>query len=253
MLGKNLLLETVLPQTQGMTLGPLSVGTLHADTLVLSWTCMAGALLGLSLMTRKLAVEGPGGDGQGVVEMLYGFLRDLTKGQIGHDWRIFLPLIAGIFIFVLTANFIGIGPWTMLEDWFKEMHWVGVGGETFEVAAPTTDVNVPLGLAAIAILTYLTSGFWKAGAGYLKTLLVPPTSLLEWLDLLIRPTTLTLRLMLVITADELLRAVALSLVPVLLPVAVMGFEYFISVIQAFVFAVLTSIYVGLTLSHAEHH
>jgi F-type H+-transporting ATPase subunit a len=252
MLGKNLPLETVIPQTHDLYVGPFSIGALHADTIVLSWTCMVGALALSGLATRKMAVEGPGGVGQSIAEMLYTFLKDLTKGQIGHDWRVFFPLIAGIFIFVLTANFIGIGPWTCLEPWFESMNWI-VQGKPFELAAPTTDVNVPLGLAVIAILTYLTSGFWKAGIGYLKTLLVPPMSLLEWLDLAIRPTTLTLRLMLVITADELLRGVSLMLAPYLLPVAVMGFEYFIGIIQAFVFAVLTSIYIGLTLAHVEHH
>ncbi len=57
--------------------------------------------------------------------------------------------------------------------------------------------------------------------------------------------------MVVITADELLRAAFLIICPILLPVGVMGFELFIGGIQALVFALLTSVYIGLTIQ--EHH
>ena len=89
------------------------------------------------------------------------------------------------------------------------------------------------------------SGFWIHGIRYLKLYLNP----IEWLDLIIRPSTLALRLMLVITADELMRGAAINLAPVLIPTGVMSFELFIGLIQAFVFALLTSIYIGLTVSH----
>jgi F-type H+-transporting ATPase subunit a len=73
--------------------------------------------------------------------------------------------------------------------------------------------------------------------------------IIEMMDLIIRPATLALRLMIVITADELLRAAAITMVPALVPTGVMGFELFIGLIQAFVFTLLTTIYIGLTVSH----
>ena len=219
-----------------------TVGDIHADTIFVSWLCMGFILVSAAAVRPTLVATGPGGTGQAILEMLYDFTADITKGQIGHEWKKFFPLIAGIFIFVLTANFAGVLPWKALEhmSW-----WPHHGNEMFEMAAPSTDFNVTFGLACVALLTYLGAGFWAHGPKYLKAYLNP----IEWLDLIIRPATLSLRLMMVITADELMRAAAIMMVPVLLPAGVMGFELFIGVIQAFVFALLTAIYIGLTVSH----
>lgn len=249
MLGKNLPLSTfiqdpALNNSYFLGLPQLGrVGDIHIDTLVLSWACMGGILAFALLVTPGLKAEAAGGKGQAILEGVYGFIEDLCKGQMGHDYKKFFPLIAAIFLFVLCGNFIGIGPWRAFE------HMAGwpklPDGEPFEVCSPTTDFNVTFGLAAVVLLVYVSSGFWAHGAKYLKLYLNP----IEWLDLIIRPATLALRLMMVITADELMRAAAIMMVPVLLPTGVMAFEMFIGIIQAFVFALLTSIYIGLTVSH----
>lgn len=232
-------------------LGPLGtlghVGDIHVDTLLLSWTCMAVILGGALLVRPTLAANGPGSSGQGILEMLYNFTSGLTRDQIGHEWKQFFPLIAGIFIFVLMGNFIGIAPWSWVAEHVPHWPQLMENGtrKAFEVAAPTTDFNVTFGLALVALITYLGSGFWAHGPKYLKLYANP----IEWMDLIVRPATLALRLMMVITADELMRGATLLLVPVLLPTGVMGFEMFIAVIQAFVFALLTAIYIGLTVSH----
>jgi len=135
------------------------------------------------------------------------------------------------------------------------MHWphIMVNGEpeAWEWKSPTTDFNVTFGLALVALFTYIGSGFWKHGGHFFKIYLFSPMSWVEWLDTIIRPATLAIRLMVVITADELLRAAFLIICPILLPVGVMGFELFIGGIQALVFALLTSVYIGLTIQ--EHH
>ncbi|MBY0548136.1 MAG: F0F1 ATP synthase subunit A [Candidatus Obscuribacterales bacterium] len=222
-------------------------GDIHVDTLATAWVCMAGILAGAGLVTSSMTAEGAGGKGQAVIESIYSFVEDLCKGQMGHHYKKFFPLISAIFLFVLTANFIGIGPWKALESfsWWPVLH----NGHPAEVASPTTDFNVTFGLALVSLLVYVGSGFWAMGPGYLKLYLNP----IEWMDLIIRPATLALRLMMVITADELMRAAALLMVPVLLPTGVMAFEMFIGIIQAFVFALLTSIYIGLTVSHSHDH
>ncbi len=115
----------------------------------------------------------------------------------------------------------------------------------FEIASPTTDFNVTFGLATVSLLTYIGSGFWAHGIKYVKLYLNP----IEWLDLLTRPLTLAMRLMLVITADELLRVAAITIAPAFVPSGVMGFELFIGVIQAFVFSLLTTVYIGMTIAH----
>ncbi|HEY9777040.1 MAG TPA: FoF1 ATP synthase subunit a [Planktothrix sp.] len=219
------------------------------DTLVLSAVCMTLILAAGSAVARSMVVEGPGGPAQAVVEGIYGFCDDLAKGNIGEHYKSFFPLIAAIFIFVLIGNFIGVGPWKGLEilpGWFHIQ-----GGEPLELASPTTDFNVTLGLAVISFITYLGSGFWKHGSHFAKVLFFSPMSWIEWMDSVVRPATLALRLMVVITADELMRAAFLMMCPLILPTFVMAFELFIGVIQALVFALLTSVYIGLTV--AEHH
>jgi F-type H+-transporting ATPase subunit a len=261
MLGKNLTLSSVvhdpaicdarflgLPPLQ---LGPLSIdlgtyGAIHVDTLALTLFSMA-LILGFALIVRPgLTSERPGGIGQHILEMYYEFMEDLTKGQMGDAYKTFMPLIASMFIFILIGNFVGVGPWKFLEEipgWPKL-----ADGELFELASPTTDFNITMGLATISLLTYVGSGFWAHGLGYIKTYL-GPMFIIEMMDLIIRPATLALRLMIVITADELLRAAAITMVPALVPTGVMGFELFIGLIQAFVFTLLTTIYIGLTVSH----
>jgi F-type H+-transporting ATPase subunit a len=249
MLGKNLPLSYFIHDQQicnSSFLGIPSLGTIgsiHVDTILLAFGCMATILLVAAFITPHLTSEDGGSGGQNFLELLYGFIEDITKGQIGSSYKYFLPLIASIFIFVLIANFVGVGPWKAFEGL---SYWPKMpDGEPFELASPTTDFNVTFGLATISILTYLGSGFWTQGLKYIKAYLNP----IEWLDLIIRPSTLALRLMMVITADELMRAAAIGMAPVFLPTGVMGFELFIGVIQAFVFALLTSIYIGLTVSH----
>lgn len=247
MLGKNLHLDQFVndPAVNNINvLGPL--GGLHVDTLVLSLGVMGGILLVGSAVARSLVVEGAGGKGQMLLEMYYSFIDDLAKGTIGHHYKKFFPLIAAIFIFVLIANLVGVGPWHALEGLKGWFHLAD--GEPFELASPTTDFNVTAALAAISVLTYLGTGFWLMKGKYLLHLANP----IEWLDLVIRPSTLALRLMIVITADELMRAAIITMQPVILPTGIMMFEIFIGLIQAFVFALLTSIYIGLT-AQTEHH
>ncbi len=245
MLGKHLLLSQFSDANAQLPLLG-NVGNTHVDTLALSWTCMAGILAAAAIVRPTLTADGPGGPLQAIAEGLYKFVQDLAKGQIGHDYKKFLPLIAGIFIFVLTANLIGILPWQAAEHvpgWFHMTN-----GHPFEAASPTTDFNVTFGLAILSLIVYLTAGLIKNGGHYLKELLTNPV---EWLDLIIRPSTLALRLMLVITADEITRMVFLLMLPWIAPIFVMGFEIFIAVIQAFVFSLLTGIYIGMAV--ADHH
>jgi len=200
-----------------------------------------------------MVAEGPGGKGQAVVESIYGFCNDLAHGNIGHHYKTFFPLIAAIFIFVLMGNFIGVFPYQFFEHVIPQWPIMHVEGhaEPWEWASPTTDFNVTVGLAAVALITYIGSGFWKHGGHFLKIFFFSPMSWVEWLDTVIRPSTLALRLMVVITADELMRGAFLMLCPMLVPIGIMGFEMFIGCIQALVFALLTSVYIGLTV--AEHH
>lgn len=253
MLGKNLPLSELmhdpsLTQMQ-LPLGLGTVGDIHADTVILSWTAMIAILASCAMVTSNLVVEGPGGRGQAILEGLYTFIADIARGAIGdHRFKTYMPLLCGLFMFILASNLIGIFPYQVFEHM---QGWPHIHGEHFEVAAATTDFNVTAGLAAIAILTYLGSGVMVHGFEYIKLFCLKPIAPLEWLDLVVRPATLALRLLLVITADEMLRTAFLRICPAILPSAVMAFEVFIALVQAFVFTLLTSIYIGAAT--AEHH
>ncbi len=226
-----------------------SLGLVHVDTLTSTWLCMGIILAGALAIKPALVVEGPGGPGQAIAEGIYKFLADLCRNQIGEHYKPFLPLITAIFIFVLIGNLFGIGPWPAFSHLglFPSLP----NGHEFEVASPTTDINVTLGLALISLVVYVGAGVKRHGLHYVL-MYFKPLGVIEWMDLIIRPATLALRLLLVITADELTRMVALLLLPwIVAPVPVMAFEVFIAVLQAFVFALLTSIYIGLAV--AEHH
>lgn len=248
MLGKNLPLSYFVQDPQICNSAFLGIpalgktGDIHVDTIGLTIVSMVLILGTAAIVTPRLTAEDAGGTGQNLLEMYYDFILGLTKGQMGDAYKKFFPLIAAIFIFVLINNFLGVGPWKAFEglSW-----WPKSGHEPFELASATTDFNVTAGLATVSLFTYLGSGFWAHGLKYFKHYINP----IEWLDLIVRPSTLALRLMLVISADEILRSVALTLVPWFLPTGVMAFELFIGIIQAFVFALLTSIYIGLTVSH----
>jgi F-type H+-transporting ATPase subunit a len=253
MLGESLPLKELVhdPAITGIQL-PLGLGTvgdIHADTIILSWVAMAAILLGCAAISSNLKVDRPGGAGQAVLESLYTFILDIARGSIGeHRYRPYMPLLCGLFMFILASNLIGILPYQVLEHmpWWPHVH-----GKHFEVAAATTDFNVTAGLAALAIITYLGSGVMVHGHHYVGLFLWKPIAPLEWLDLVVRPATLALRLLLVITADEMLRSAFLGMCPVILPSLVMAFEVFIALVQAFVFTLLTSIYIGAAV--AEHH
>ena len=76
--------------------------------------------------------------------------------------------------------------------------------------------------------------------------------LIEIMDLAIRPLTLTLRLFANTVAGETLLATFIGLVALVLPIVVLGFEMFVGVLQAFLFTILTCVYVGGAVQHAEH-
>lgn len=252
MLGKNLPLSEIVHDQAitSISLGQLgTVGDLHIDTIVMAWTAMAVVLVGCASVSSRLVVQGAGGAGQAVLEGLYTFIAGLAKGAIGdHRYKTYVPLLCALFTFILASNLIGIMPFPVLEhmSWWPHMH-----GEHFELAAATTDFNCTAGLAAVSILTYVFSGIAVHGFEYIKLFCLKPIAPIEWLDIVVRPATLALRLLLVITADEMLRGAFLKICPVLIPTAVMGFEVFIALVQAFVFTLLTSIYIGTAV--AEHH
>jgi F-type H+-transporting ATPase subunit a len=189
-----------------------------------------------AVVRPRLSVHRPGKIQQSL-EVMYVFLRDQADDVVNGSGRKYLHLFATIFIFVLFCNLIGIIP-------------------TFE--SPTMFAPVPLGCALVTFAYYNTMGVKSQGIGnYLAhfagplPLIAPLMVPIEILSHLGRLLSLTVRLYANMFAGEQVILVFISLTYVLVPSVFMGLHIFVSFLQAFVFALLTMIYVAGAVVH-EH-
>ncbi len=221
----------------------------HMDTLVYSWAIMAAILFFSFLMTRNLKIDGYGLK-QTFLETIWGLINGLTSSQIpGNKGKNFIPLIGGIFVFTIFAYWIGLMPWKIGEIF---SFWPKLdNGEQWEGSSPAADINVTAGMALISLLTYIAAGVKNGGWGYILNYF-KPLGFVEWLDMFVRPLTLSLRLFANTIAGEVLVASILGLVALVLPMFALAFELFIGLIQAFVFSLLTTVYIGTAMAHSEH-
>ena len=198
---------------------------------------VAAILIGFFLIVRmSLSVERPGA-AQQVAEMIHEGVGGLANEVIGHGYQRFQAYITCIALFILLNNLSGLIP----------------GIET-----PTAQPEVPLGLAILTFLYYNYHGLRAQGVvGYIKHLCGP----IWWMAWLILPVelvshfarimSLTIRLYANMFASDMLALAFFSLIPLGLPVVFLGLHVFVSCIQAFVFTLLTMIY--LSLATAQDH
>ncbi len=106
-------------------------------------------------------------------------------------------------------------------------------------------------MALISLITYIIAGIQCGGISYISNYF-KPLGFVEWLDLLVRPLTLSLRLFANTIAGEVLVMSILGLVAIVLPMFALAFELFVGLIQALVFSLLTTVYIGTAIAHAEH-
>lgn len=177
-----------------------------------------------------------------VVELVVDGLANLARENMGDEWRRWFPLVGTIFIFILIGNLMNLVP--------------GVGG-------PTHDINTTAGWALISVLVSEYAGIRKHGARYLDHFLGPrfgkhhfPVLFfifipLELVGHVARVVTLAIRLLANMFADHTLVLIFLGLVPLAIPALFLGLGTMVSVLQAFVFALLTMVYIGLNVQDAH--
>ncbi|MCR5261330.1 MAG: F0F1 ATP synthase subunit A [Candidatus Gastranaerophilales bacterium] len=210
----------------------------HMDTLVTMWITMGLLIIASFIMTRRLSVIP--GKAQTVAEAIMGYFIGLT-GNMGKDGKKHAPLLATLFLFILSANLIGQLPW--------RLYHIKSGGE---FASPTNDLNMTAAMAIIVLIYYIGAGILKKGPKYFLHYFSPLPILapMNMLEDVIRPFSLALRLFGNILAGEVMILVFVSFFAYFLPLPFMLFEVFVAFIQALVFTLLTSAY--LTLSLKEH-
>ena len=197
---------------------------------------VAGLIAFFILVRISLSVEKPN-PAQQIAEMIHEAIGGQAEQVIGHGYQKFQAYVTCIFLFVLLNNLTGLIP---------------------GIKAPTTLLVVPLGLALPTFLFYNFHGIREQGViGYAKHFAGP----IWWMAWLIFPIeivshlarimSLTVRLYANMFAGDLVTLVFFSMVPVGIPVIFLGLHVFVSLIQAFVFMLLTMIYLSLAVAH-EH-
>jgi len=202
-------------------------------------------LLLLFLLVRsRFSVEDPGAL-QHVFESVEGFIQNQSREIIGHHSEGYTPFLATLLFFILFCNLIGIIP-------------------GFE--SPTAVPIVPLGCAICAFVYYQTQGFKHAGPAYLKHFLGPsdptmsifiriPLALLmlpiELISHFARMLSLTIRLFANMFAGDMVTLVFFSLVPLGVPILFLGLHIGVSLLQTYIFVLLTTVY--LSGAVAEEH
>ncbi len=197
---------------------------------------------------------------QTLVELPFEWIFGIVKTQGGQTWRRMLPLIASIFIVILTANWMSLLPGVGTIGYYTTE-----GGEKVLVPfvrAASADLNFTLGLALISFVVFVYFGISIRGwGGYAKEVFAPQP---RWLSPLMGPIevisslsriiSLSMRLFGNVFAGEVLLSVLLVIGPMFVFV-VMGLEMLFGAIQALVFALLSMTYVVLaTMEHeAQGH
>ncbi len=225
------------------------------NSLLMTWLLMALLIAGAYFFRRRLALR-PGKLQAGIewlFEKTFAYVADLFESEALA--RRFFPLLATIFLFVLIANEL---------EFFPGVGSLGIThGSLFVplLRTPTTDLNVTLALAIISFLTIevtgvLTLGVFKYGKKFFNfsSPLNFVVGLIELVSNLGRLISFSFRLFGNIFAGEILVLVAGYFLPYVLPAPLMGFEMFIGVIQALVFAMLTLFFIKLAIMepHGAH-
>ncbi|MBE7180551.1 MAG: F0F1 ATP synthase subunit A [Terriglobus roseus] len=192
-------------------------------------------LLYFVAVRMSLSVEKPGAV-QHSAELMHEFVAGQGESVIGHGYERFVTFLTVLGLFILAMNLLGLIP-------------------GFE--APTATPVVPLGLAICVFLYYHYHGIRANGAGYIKQFL-GPVWWISWLMLPIelishcaRVLSLTVRLYANMFAGDLVTLAFFSLIPVGIPLIFMGLHLAVSLVQAYVFMLLATIYLSLAVSH-EH-
>jgi F-type H+-transporting ATPase subunit a len=232
----------------GEGIGEISI----SNTIVTMWIVMAFLVLVSIAATRDLRMS-PGPLQNGVEIVVQG-LADFAQSIGGPRALKYLPIFGTLFIFILLANWLGIVPGVGQVDIFH---------------APTADYHINVGMALVAFVAYQAEGIGTNGAAYFKRFLnlsgfkegafmgaiMVFVGLIELMAELIRVLTLTLRLWGNVLGGEIMLSVMAAVLWVLATpgnLPFIGFEMFIGLLQALIFALLVLMYFLLaTESHEE--
>jgi|SRR5664279_950541 F-type H+-transporting ATPase subunit a len=207
-----------------------------ADFVVMQILVVLLLMVVFAMLRSRLSADRPG-KLQHTFELFYEFVKGQAEDQVGHAAHHYLAFFGTIFLFILTSNLIGLIP-------------------CFE--SPTMSPSVTAGCAMATFAYYNLAGLIAQGPlRYLAHFggplwwLAPLMFPIEVISHLARLLSLTVRLYANMFAGEQVTLVFLSLTKFIAPVIFMGLHVFVGVVQAYIFMLLTMVYVGGAVAH-EH-
>ncbi len=223
-----------------------------SSTILTSWIVMAFVLFCAILFTRGLR-DIPG-RAHNFVEFLFESLQNFALSIGGDQARRYVPLFAALFLFILFSNWSGLLP---------------LVGKVELLRAPTSDLNITIGLALVSFFVFHIEGFRSLGfRGYLAKFFplgefrkgIGPGILglfvgtLEFLLEFVKPVTLAMRLFGNIYGGEVALGVVTALLISVFPIALVGLEFLLNFVQALIFSTLTLMFTLIAIEgHTEDH
>lgn len=224
-----------------------------SETNLFMHACLAGVLviafaglarLGLNRAIARGGMEQHYADDSLTPRTFFELFADGVFGMVNElmpreDTKLFFPLIGTLFLYILTNNLLALVPGF----------------------SPATDnINTNFGMAVVVFLVFMFVGLRRDPVGFIKHLWGPMLATgviifpVELLGLFLRPVSLSLRLTGNMFGDHTAFSVVSHLAPIV-PVAMLGLALFVSFMQAFVFTLLTAVYISMSIPHADddHH
>jgi F-type H+-transporting ATPase subunit a len=218
-----------------------------SNTLLTLWIVGAAVLLLFWFMTRR-PTDVPGRR-QNVAEWAFESLESFATSLGGPGAKPYVPLFVAFFLLILFSNWSGLIPGVGRVVWFR---------------APTSDVNVTIGLALCAWIFFQIQGFKHLGLGYLGKFfpfgefrkgigagfIALFVGLVELLLEFVKPVTLSMRLFGNIYGGEVALGVMTALTVAIIPLGLFALEVMLNLVQALIFSTLMLMF---TLAAIEHH
>jgi F-type H+-transporting ATPase subunit a len=216
-----------------------------SSTLLTLWLVMAVLIVVVRLATLGMRLRP--GPVQNAVEFAYESLANFAESLGGAASRPYVPIFAAFFLLILFCNWSGLVPPV---------------GKIEQLRAPTSDVNVTIGLALTSFTIFEFEGFHRLGVrGYLGKffpigefrhglgdgLIAMLVGLVELLLEFVKPVTLSMRLFGNIYGGELAVGVISALTIAFIPVLLYGLEFLLNVIQAIIFSTLTLVFILIAI------
>lgn len=227
-----------------MHLGGLDVSFTNSSAWMVLAIILATLLLTLSMSGRAMVP----GRWQSISELCYEFVANMVRDNVGSEGRKYFPFIFTLFVFILFSNILGMLPYSFTT---------------------TSHIIVTFALAFVVFLGVTVIGFLKNGLGFLKLFvpsgvpiaLMPLLVVIEVISYFIRPISLSVRLFANMMAGHTMLKVfggfvislglLLGWAPLVFLVALTGLEIGIAFLQAYVFTILTCLYLHDAL-HPGH-